>query len=63
MDNGHNEDNPLDVLAETENFAVLVGEDIEGEMIYNVELGTVTLHLLLEEWEELVDLIRSASKK
>jgi len=63
MDNGHNEDNPLDVLAETENFAVLVGEDIEGETIYNVELGTVTLHLLLEEWEELIELIRAATKK
>ena len=63
MNNGTNDDNPLDVLAETENFAVLVGEDIEGETIYNVELGTVTLHLFLEEWQELVDLVRAAIKK
>jgi len=63
MNNGTNDDNPLDVLAETENFAVLVGEDIEGETIYNVELGTVTLHLLYEEWEELIELIRAATKK
>jgi hypothetical protein len=63
MNNGHNDDNPLDVLAETENFAVLVGEDIEGETIYNVELGTVTLHLFLEEWQELVDLVKAATEK
>ncbi len=52
----------LAVLAETEHYAVLAGEDMDGEMVYNVELGTVTLHLFQEEWDELVDLIREAAR-
>ncbi len=52
---------PLVLLAETESFAVLVGEDEEGEPIYNIELGSVTLHLFQEEWDELVALIRAAA--
>jgi hypothetical protein len=51
----------LELLFETENYAVLRGEDSDGEDIYNIELGTLTLHLFEEEWEELVLLIRSAS--
>jgi hypothetical protein len=56
------DDSPLELLAETENYAVLAGEDAEGERVYNVELGTVTLHLFREEWDELVQLIKDASK-
>ncbi len=55
------DESPLVVLAETENYAILQGEDRDGEMIYNIELGTVTLHLFQEEWEEMVELIRQAS--
>lgn len=54
---------PLEVLAETENFAVLLGEDAEGEAIYNVNLGSITLHLLQEEWDELVELMNKAAHK
>jgi hypothetical protein len=54
---------PLELIAETENYAVLTGEDDEGERIYNVELGNVTLHLFREEWDELVQLIRDAARK
>jgi hypothetical protein len=57
------EDAPLTLLAETENYAVLVGEDEDGEEVYNVELGGVTLHLFAEEWDELVELIKDASRK
>lgn len=53
----------LRLLAETEDYAVLVGEDSDGEKVYNVELGSVTLHLFEEEWEELVSLILSAARK
>jgi hypothetical protein len=55
-------DDALELIAETENYAVLIGEDAEGERIYNVELGNVTLHLFHEEWEELVQLIKDATR-
>lgn len=56
------DDAPLEILAETENYAVLMGEDTDGEVIYNVELGSVTLHLFREEWEEMVQLVREAAQ-
>jgi hypothetical protein len=52
----------LEVLAESENYAVLLGQDADGESVYNVELGSVTLHLFQEEWEELVALIAAAAR-
>jgi hypothetical protein len=51
----------LEIIAETANYAVLVGSDVDGEQIYNIELGTVTIHLFEEEWEEIVSLIRQAA--
>lgn len=57
-----NDDMPLELLAETESFAVLAGEDEDGERIYNVELGGVTLHLFREEWNELVQLVKDAAR-
>ena len=53
----------LEILAESDSYAVLRGKDEEGEVIYNVELGTLTLHLFLDEWEELVGLIQAATAK
>lgn len=58
-----NEDMPLVLLAETENFAVLVGDDAEGEPVYNLEFGSFTVHLFREEWEELVELIQEAARR
>ncbi len=49
----------MDVLAETENFAVWRNED-GNEFIYHVELGGITLHLVSEEWNEFVLLIKDA---
>ncbi len=63
MSNRPNDDDGLTLLAETENYAVLMGEDQDGEQVYNVELGSVTLHLFREEWNELVQLIKDASRK
>lgn len=49
-------------LAETENYvAWTVDED--GETSYHLELGQVTVHFFLEEWEELIALIDAARKK
>lgn len=50
----------ITILAETENYAILLGQDLEGESVYSLELGNVTLHLFQEEWEELVGLINAA---
>jgi len=55
-------DPDFELLAETESFAVLRGEDIDDEPVYNVELGLVTLHLFKEEWDELVALITAAAE-
>lgn len=51
----------LDVIAESENFAVWRSEEEEG-YVYHVELGGITLHLSSEEWDEFVILIKSATK-
>jgi hypothetical protein len=63
MDNGSSsdEETPLVVLAETESYAILVSEE-EGEHVFNIELGNVTLHLYQDEWEELVELVNAAQK-
>jgi len=48
-------------LAETTNFIAWKAEEPDGEVTYHLELGTVTLHFFLEEWKELLDLLRSVS--
>ena len=53
-------DDQENVVAETENLIVWRSIDDEG-YIYHLELGSFSLHLSSEEWEELVTLIRSAS--
>jgi hypothetical protein len=65
MDENHydSEGMELELLAETESYAVLRGADLNGEAVYNVELGPVTLHLFAEEWQELVTLIQAAARR
>lgn len=55
--NGH-ESEP-EHIAETDNFFVWRTMEEDG-YIYHVELGAVTLHLLSEEWDELIELVKSA---
>jgi hypothetical protein len=50
---------PLVLVSETDNYAVLLGEDADGEPVYNVDLGFLTLHLLKEEWQELLKLVNA----
>lgn len=57
------DDIELELLAETDNFAVLRGEDLDGEEIYYIEMPSVTLHLFLEEWEELAVLIKESAAR
>ena len=61
MDNGDG-GTPLVVLAETESYAVVVSREDDGESIYNIELGNITLHFYQDEWDELVELVNSAQK-
>ncbi len=54
-----NSDADMDIIAETENFAVWRSQEGDG-FVYHVELGGITLHLDSEEWEELAILIKSS---
>lgn len=45
-------------LAVTENYAAWVSIDPDDEITYHIELGTITVHLFPEEWNEFVTLIR-----
>ena len=60
MDEKNENDNELAIVSETENYAVLLGQDTDGQPVYSIELGSVTLHLFQDEWEELIELVSSA---
>jgi hypothetical protein len=51
------EEPTIEVLAESEDHSVWRAEEPDGEMIYHLELGRVTLHFFLEEWEEFLVLM------
>ena len=48
-----------EIIAETQNYLVYTAEEPDGEMTYNIELGTITIHLFKEEWDEFLRLIRA----
>jgi hypothetical protein len=35
------DDGDLILLAETENYAVMVADDVDGETVYNIQLGSL----------------------
>ena len=47
-----------EVIAESDNFFIWRNRE-EGEYIYHIELGGLTLHLLSDEWEEFLMLVKS----
>ena len=47
----------IEILAESENFNLVRTEDPDGETVYHLELGNVTVHFFREEWEEFMKLI------
>jgi hypothetical protein len=53
-------DPEVELVSETEDFAVWRSEEEEG-FIYHVELGGITLHLTSEEWDELVLLVKGGT--
>jgi len=60
MNNNNDNDFEMDLIAETDNFAVWRSEEDEG-YLYHIELGSITLHLAAEEWEEFIVLVKSAA--
>jgi len=56
-----NEEMDMEPVAETENFTIVKTIDENGA-IYHIELGGVSLHLMPEEWEEFVILVKAADK-
>jgi hypothetical protein len=52
----------VNMVAETENFAVWRSPD-EAGFIYHIELGSITLHLASDEWEEFLELMGDANDK
>jgi hypothetical protein len=55
------DDLQTDNLVVTENYVAWVSQEPDGEVVYHLELGQVTVHLFAEEWEELVDLVQAAA--
>ena len=47
------------IIAETQNYLVYTAEEPDGETTYNIELGTITVHMFKEEWDEFLRLIRA----
>jgi hypothetical protein len=57
-----NKDQATEILAETENLIAWLSHEEAGH-VYHLELGSLSLHLMPEEWDELVVLIESAASK
>lgn len=49
-------------VATTENYSVWVSQEPDGETVFHVDLGMVSLNLFREEWDELVGLMQQAGK-
>ncbi|MCL4266765.1 MAG: hypothetical protein KJ069_26535 [Anaerolineae bacterium] len=56
MSKKENDDVEMDIISETENFAVWRSPDEDG-FLYHIELGSITLHLAADEYEELILLL------
>lgn len=51
----------VETLGESDNFTIWASHEAEtNEMIYHIELESVTIHLFEDEWEEFVGLILQA---
>ena len=49
-------------LAETENYEAWASEEDDGEQIYHLDLGRVTVHFFREEWDELLELFKQVQQ-
>jgi hypothetical protein len=57
-----NADIPTETLAETENYVAWASNEPDGERVYHLELGAVTLHFFREEWQEVCVLLAEAAQ-
>ena len=56
------DDIPTDTLAETSNYVAWLSQEPDGEMVFHLELGAVTLHFFKEEWDEFLELASALLK-
>ncbi|OGO14841.1 MAG: hypothetical protein A2Z14_00185 [Chloroflexi bacterium RBG_16_48_8] len=45
-------------IAETANYLVWRADEADDESTYHLELGSVTVHFFLEEWQEFLELVK-----
>lgn len=55
--NNMQDEEPGEIIAEAESYFVWRTNE-EGEFVYHLELGGVSLHMTSEEWQELVELMK-----
>ncbi len=53
---------PTETLAESEDYMVWVSREPDGETVFHIDLGAVTLHFFQEEWEAFVRVIQQAAR-
>ncbi len=49
---------PTETLSETEHYMIWASQEPDGETVYHIDLGPVTLHFFREEWQEFMQLVR-----
>jgi hypothetical protein len=52
----------MQTISETENYVAWISHEPDGETVYHLELGSITLHFFREEWDELNQLINDVRK-
>ena len=50
-------------IAETTSYYAWQAEEPDGEITFHIDIGNVTLHFFLEEWEEFLDLMKIINEK
>lgn len=58
MTNNNQSQDDENIIAETESYFVWQSTD-EGDVVFHLELGGVSLHMTSEEWDELVELMKA----
>lgn len=53
---------PTETIAETENYQAWVSQEPDGETVYHLEMGQVTMHFFKEEWDEFLQLTEAIRK-
>lgn len=52
----------VETIAETENYIAWLSHEPDGETVYHLELGAVTLHFFREEFLEVLSLVEEAAQ-